>query len=204
MLDLAQIYTGHEAEALSNNGVVALISALISSIALLGVVVSLILQAWQLRASRLQTARLAQVELVRLSIEHPDVLADNDTLTGRPDYTKKWAYINWLFKQLELSYLIKINTKAAVRWQSARAFESQAWRDWWSEVGKEAYSVEASRRRERQFLRLVDDEFRRAEDRAQNLQKKLDAGTSEKRVVAKSPETRVPSAGSDSTDSPTG
>jgi hypothetical protein len=55
---------------------IAIVSTLISSVALLGVAISLFLQARQLRASQIQTARASQMELMRSALEHPDLVAE--------------------------------------------------------------------------------------------------------------------------------
>ena len=55
---------------------IAIISTLISSIALVGVAVSLVLQARQLRASQIQASRATQVELIKVSIDSRELISD--------------------------------------------------------------------------------------------------------------------------------
>jgi Family of unknown function (DUF6082) len=144
--------------------VVATISVLISSIALAGVALSLLLQAWQLRTSQLQASRAAQAELVRICIDNPELTAAALGKTDPDGYVKS-VFVNWNIKYLELSYSIKAISASSVQVQVAGIFGAEYPRNWWSEV-RPIYAAEATTRRERSFFAIVDREFNRAsEDR---------------------------------------
>jgi hypothetical protein len=138
---------------------IAIISTLISSIALVGVAVSLLLQARQLRANQIQTSRAAQVELIKLAVDNRELVSE--IYGEKPEAYLKGTYINWFIKYLELSYSMKVISKDSVQLQITRLFTADYPYEWWARV-RDVYHVEATTRRERQFLAITDEAFRLA------------------------------------------
>lgn len=148
--------------------VLAIISTLISSIALLGVVVSLLLQARQLRVSQLQASRAAQLELVKMAMDNPKMAGSlygyND-----PETYSRWVYLNWLLRYYELSYQMRDMTKASLKREAEALFKTEDSRNWWL-MARGAYEVAATTRRAREFFVMVDVEFQRAMRPAETTQ----------------------------------
>jgi hypothetical protein len=102
---------------MNSQGTIAIISTLISSIALVGVVVSLLLQARQIRVSQLQASRSAQAEMLKVAIEDPEVAS---AALGRSDVDvfAREIFLNLQMKTLELHYLLKLYPAANVSLQT--------------------------------------------------------------------------------------
>ena len=144
---------------------IAIISTLISSIALVGVAVSLVLQARQLRASQIQASRATQVELIKVSIDSRELISDIFNQDSG-DYLKS-VYVNLFIKYLEMGYSMKVISKESVQVQAAKLFSVSYPYEWWAGA-REIYEVEASAKREREFFAIVDKSFHQASEQRQS------------------------------------
>jgi uncharacterized protein DUF6082 len=138
---------------------IALVSTLISSIALVGVAVSLILQNHQLRTSQLEASRVAQSSLIQMALANPAVAAEVFGFQDKEWFTKA-ALTNWQVKYWEMSYSIKAISAGSIRAQAAQLFTSEFPCQWWSRF-REFYQADATTKREREFFALIDAEFER-------------------------------------------
>ena len=143
--------------------VLSIITTLISSTALVGVAISLIIQARQLRASQLQTARSLHAELIKIAMGNPTVGTAVETDID-PSDAPKAGYLNLYLMFLQTSYSLKAISNSAVRIQAQRIFRSEYACTWWAIV-RATFKVEATTRREREFVMLVDVEFEGARQR---------------------------------------
>lgn len=146
--------------ASSGGIVIAVLSIIISSIALLGVAYGLTLQALQLRANQLQVSRSAQFEIVKLVIDNPELISGAIDPSDHELVTRAGAFLNCRIKQLELSYSVKATSAAGVRLQARLLFSGTYPIEWWS-MARGVYASEAATRRERRFFALVDNEYMR-------------------------------------------
>jgi hypothetical protein len=139
---------------------IALLSTLISSIALVGVAVSLLLQARQLRTSQLQATRAAQLELIKMTIDNPTlattVLGEDD-----PEVSIEDIFINWHFQYLQFAYENGSIPMPSLPYHMASLFKAEAVRNWWG-WARRSYEMDATTRREKQFFAIADQEFQRA------------------------------------------
>jgi Family of unknown function (DUF6082) len=144
----------------------SVIATLISSVALVGVAIGLIIQTRQLRASQLQAARSLHVEFIKLAMENPSI-----GTAMEPDFSfeeaSKAAYMNLYFIFLQTSYSLTAVSKGTVSLQAGRFFTSEYPRMWW-ERARNAYTVEATTKRDREFVALVDAKFQEAMRRLQS------------------------------------
>jgi hypothetical protein len=138
---------------------ISLISVLISSVALLGVAMGLLLQARQLRASQIQAARASQVELLRFAIGNPTMVKTIDGFTNDDTFVK-YVIRNWYFTYLSMSYDNRTITKMGLQRVAGTAFKDAFMRKYWSEA-KYSYSGAATSRREKDFFMIIDTEFQR-------------------------------------------
>ncbi|MFI7337061.1 DUF6082 family protein [Streptomyces sp. NPDC050085] len=139
------------------------VSALLSGLAVIGVIVSLILQAREGKASRVQTARAAHTDLIKTAIENPDYLE----CWGGPDPTRsvllrrQHMYINLVISYWEMSYEIgdlKDDWLAAV---SDEVFTGEVGRSFWERY-RSARMTTAPSRRLKRFNQIIDDRYQRA------------------------------------------
>jgi Family of unknown function (DUF6082) len=139
---------------------IAIISTLISSIALAAVAVSLLLQARQLRVTQLQSARSAQFDFIRMQFDRPELT----TAVFGDQLSLESVLANWYMKYLELSYLLKAASKESILLQAELLFNGNYFREWW-ERAREIYRSEAGGKSEREFWAIIDKAFRDAKQR---------------------------------------
>jgi hypothetical protein len=138
---------------------IAILSTLISSIALLGVAMSLLLQARQLRTSQIQATRAAQIELIKFALDNP---AMTDELAGPHDSATfvNDTFRNWYVTYLSLGYENRALSKSRLQSLVGVLLEAESSRRWWAAV-RRTYDDGATSRREREFFSIVDGEFQR-------------------------------------------
>ena len=142
---------------------IALASTFISSIALAGVMVSLLLQARQLRLERIQAHRQLHLELIRIRLENPD-LPDPyprpfpNTGSAHGTDPRRHMFMNWRTKYFEFGFVIGELSAGSVRQYSAAVFADEEWREWWR-IGRPVYQEDANTRRKRQYFAIVDAEY---------------------------------------------
>src|SRR5436189_297531 len=116
---------------------IAILSTLISSVALLCIAISLLLQARQLRTNQVQVTRAAQQEVIRFSLENPSLATEVMGVADPETYTKH-VYLNWYFSYLSMSYDIKTMSKPNLRLLLERPFAVQVSREWWA-MARQSY-----------------------------------------------------------------
>jgi Family of unknown function (DUF6082) len=138
---------------------IAIISLIISCVALGGVAAGLMLQARQVRVSQIQTVRSAQLELIKLALEYP-IMASAAAGVSDPDLFSQASYLNWQMKYFEMGYETGYFSDSAVRRIAVILFEVEIPRNWWA-GGREMWASQCPTKRARQFFALVDAEFQR-------------------------------------------
>ena len=136
---------------------IAVISTLISSIALSGVAASLLLQARQLRASQLQAARAAQFDFIKIQFDKPELAS---AVFG-DQFRAEVSLMNWYVKYMELSYLLKTISKESMILQAKLLFSGNYSREWWN-LARDVYKAEAAGRLEREFFAILDAAYEKA------------------------------------------
>jgi hypothetical protein len=139
---------------------IAVISIVISSVALAGVAVSLLFQARQLKVSQLQATWAAQLELMKMALDNPAV-ATNALGIADPEIYTSQVFLNWHIKYLELGYEIKAISALGVREAAKELFGGQFARDWWSWNRQSYESATTTTQRTKQFFTIIDAEYQR-------------------------------------------
>jgi hypothetical protein len=139
---------------------IALLSTLISSVALAGVAISLLLQARQLRTSQLQATRTTQLELMKMALDNPDIAAAALGY-GDPETLVKRVFMNWHFQFLQFGFENNTISALSLRFSIAELFETEDTRNWWL-WARRSYEIAATTRREKEFFAIADQEFQRA------------------------------------------
>lgn len=151
-------------------GILALVSTVISSVALTGVMVGLLLQARQVRIANVQIYRASHAELVRLSLEYPEARADPaDSPFFDTESLQRTILINWQFQHLRLGYSIGALSEDGLRHVLSQLLASSVRREWW-EWSRKGYEYEATSRRSRRFIKIANAEYARAEANVKSAQ----------------------------------
>ena len=152
--------------------IIAIISTLISSIALAGVAASLFLQARQLRVSQLQASRAAHFEYIRLLLDRPELATNIFAEQFRPES----SVLNWYLKYFELSYLMRAASRDSVLIQITEMFAANYPYEWWK-IARPIYETEASSmsKMERDFFTIVNEAFEIATQRKASLNTPMQA-----------------------------
>lgn len=146
----------------SVGGLLAVISTLISSVALVGVMIGLLLQVRQIRISNLQTFRASNAELIRMSIDYPESFTDpTGTVPSDQTSARRWVLMNWQMQHLWFGYSIRAVRESALRLILAGLFVTRFRREWW-EYAHDSYKANAYSRRERRFVEIVEMEYQSA------------------------------------------
>jgi hypothetical protein len=139
-------------------------SAVLSAVALLGVSLSLLVQARQARTERTRISRERHIELLQIILNDPDIYYP--VTSGQKLSTidaKRQMFSNMWVQYARVGFVMGVLSEEDVRVDILRpAFEGEPMRKWWADVrkGLEGRAVEG--RKERRFIRLVDEEYRKA------------------------------------------
>lgn len=138
---------------------IAILSTLISSIALVGVVISLLLQARQLRASRVEAAHNSQIDMIKFAIENPSLVAEMEGVPNDEALVKD-VVRNWYITNLWMSYDIGTVSKVGLQERVAIIFSVDEARKWWERAAR-GYELSAVSKREKEFFIIVNGECQR-------------------------------------------
>ena len=139
----------------------SLVATITSSAALICVAIGLILQARQLKASQVQIIREMQLELLKLGIDNPELIASVYENEIELEHISKSNLINLTVKFLEAGYSLKMFSRESVTLQTTRLFSSEYPRAWWT-LARGIYDVEAQTGTEKEFFTIVDSSFQQA------------------------------------------
>ncbi|MEU4695392.1 DUF6082 family protein [Actinoplanes sp. NPDC023714] len=148
------------------------ISALLSAMALSGVVASLLFQQRQIRQQIADIDGQHHMELLTLAINNPELIEVLDREAARGPHSRQEIYAN-----LTMMYWLRLWELGEIeddelRNMTFRMFQSDVTRRWWGRVA-DAWIGTRARPRRRRFIATVSDEMRKAEREAR---RRPDAG----------------------------
>ncbi|MGV9304258.1 DUF6082 family protein [Nonomuraea sp. NPDC003727] len=138
-------------------------ATLLAAISLIGVALSVVVQARSVRISALQMARAQHLEMVRLGMDTPDLMQVLEApLDGQDHQTRQMRmYYNlWLVHWLAMYELGQLPDNE-LRMYVADAFKGEIARQHWASA-RASFSA-SSRTRSRAFCRVVDEELNKAQ-----------------------------------------
>ncbi|WP_432924258.1 DUF6082 family protein [Microbispora sp. CA-135349] len=139
-------------------------AALLTALALLGVVGSLIMQAREMHIARMEGHRANHMELLRMAIDDP--VYQRAWATSLPEFTqdhiRQHLYINLVMSFWSINFDLGTIFDSELQYQASALFQGEAGRRYW-EVARLIRQREA-RGRQRRFVQIVDDEYRKAID----------------------------------------
>jgi hypothetical protein len=122
--------------------ILSIIATIISSIALIGVAVSLVLQNQQLKASRIQMMRDIHLELTKMAMKNPTLAASVYGAVTLTD-VQKTAFLNFSMMFLQTGYSLRMFNRGTVELQIADLLSSEEARTWWATLARGSYQTEA-------------------------------------------------------------
>ncbi|GGS47925.1 hypothetical protein GCM10010156_03360 [Planobispora rosea] len=136
-------------------------STLLSVLALIGVAISLVLQAREAKSDREQTLRMLHTDLMKMAMEDPlyrrawgPFFESDDS-----DIPREHMYVNLIISQWSMEYELGAITEDHLRSIARVLFSGPAGRRYWTNV-RDLRVTSTSTRRERRFHRILDEEFR--------------------------------------------
>lgn len=137
-------------------------SALLAMFALVGVAVSLVLQAREAKSAREQTLRSLHGELMRMAMEDPLYRACWGAFftSDDPDAQRAHMYVNQIINNWLTMWELRGITEAHLRSVASIVLAGPYGRKYWDEV-RRLRMKSASGRRERRFYKILDEEYER-------------------------------------------
>jgi hypothetical protein len=141
------------------------VSALFSSFAVAGVVVSLLYQSRDNRNAREQTTRTLQFELIKMAMADPDIMTAGGAPWDLNIPSDSSSIRQFLYVQLWVSFLggnftIGELPESAVRYIAVHEiFRSEAGRNYWTAVGR--VQIDNSEGPRKRFLHILDEEYQK-------------------------------------------
>jgi hypothetical protein len=157
---------GEDWQQLSNVGqTYGVASAILAGIALLGVAVSLVVQARQARTERIRIVRERHLELLRMVLENPaeygPIIGVNPNAVAEKVRPRLFAVL-WM-NYARMGYQMNVLSETSLRGEVLPGlFDSDLGRTWWEDVRKLWLNSPVPEKKAREFAELADSEYRRA------------------------------------------
>ena len=175
---------GNEWSKLSNIGqTYGAVSALLSSLALGGVAISLLYQARDSRTAREQTTRTFHNELIKMELDDPGLMSAMGAPWGLEIPADSTTIREYLYVQMWVSfwagnYVIGELPDMMIRHLAANElFRSSMGRIYWEAVGRLQLSHSGGRRH--RYFRILDEEYRRVKSENIPVVERVMSGGSE-------------------------
>jgi hypothetical protein len=138
------------------------VSAVVAAVALLGVMISLIIQSREIREARKNARRTHHVELMRMAMDDPGYMECwGPYLTDSFNAERQYTYVNLIVAHWYSEYDIGEMSDALLRATAASVFASDPGRNYWQGSGT-FWRDNYSGRRARQFHRVLEEVYQEA------------------------------------------
>lgn len=139
-------------------------SAILSGMALVGITLSLIVQARQARAERIRITRERHTELLRLVLEAPDIYGP--AIGFKPQFTvedQRIIFCTMWVNYARMGFQMGVLTEEVLHDDIfGPAFINKPMREWWLAVRKYWSGNLVQGSKERKFVQIIDEEYRKA------------------------------------------
>ncbi|GAA2155881.1 DUF6082 family protein [Actinomadura napierensis] len=138
-------------------------SALLSVLALIGIVATLFFQAHDTKIAREEARRIAIAELLKMAMDDPALdeawgpVPEGEDRTAR----RQLMYVNMIVSEWQMSYETKALPEVRLRAVSREMFSGRPGRAYWREARQVRLSTSGNKRA-RRFHEILDEEYRRA------------------------------------------
>ncbi|MFI5835011.1 DUF6082 family protein [Micromonospora sp. NPDC051300] len=138
-------------------------SAILAALALIGVVVSLIVQAREAKAAREQALRALHTDLLKMAIDAPDLLECWGPIEESTDlaWFRRHVYSNLIVTHWQLMWEVDTLSEAHLEVLADQFFKGVSGRRFWAEARGPRMKAETSRRA-RRFTSVMDRRYQRA------------------------------------------
>ncbi|WP_345385218.1 DUF6082 family protein [Nonomuraea salmonea] len=139
-------------------------TTLLTAVSLLGIAASVLMQARTARIAAEQTSRVLHMELIRWAIDDPSLTQALGEPWRKPEddgYLRLYVFYNQFLTMWRSMYSLGQITEASLRHNMARAFGTEIARTHW-EGHRGEYEIASADRRQRDFCRIVEEEWQRA------------------------------------------
>ena len=140
-------------------------SALLTGLALVGVVGSIIFQVRAIQVSREQAIREQHIHLVEMALADPIYQRAwgglYDKYDNNSDRYRQHGYINLIVSFWQNHYMLGGFPENVMRNTFAHLFRGEAGRDFWADT-RDIRLQESGGRRDRRFCQIMDEEYRKA------------------------------------------
>jgi hypothetical protein len=135
-------------------------SAILSTVALGAVAVSLIFQARQARAQQVQAARQYHFELSRMTLEDPELYFPSwgASILPSTQERRRRAFTNLIFNYYWMSYDLRAIPEPELRRAMAEIFSGPIGQSYWKGA-RDAWVTLSENRRALRFVRIIDDVY---------------------------------------------
>jgi hypothetical protein len=134
-------------------------SAMLSAIALLGVVASLVIQARQNRNDRVQHSLDRQFSLLSLVLERPGLYGPLAGWPHEDDRARQYIFMSMWMNVLQMRFEMNTQTEAEVRKEIQMAFTSDLGRQWWQAEQSWWNAQHATNKVGRIFDKMMHEEY---------------------------------------------
>jgi hypothetical protein len=132
------------------------VSALLDALALVGVVVSVLLQVRESALSRVQAGRSRHFDLIRMAMEDPLLMQAFHSLSDSDEANRLNAYVSLLIQNLQMLWDSRDIEEDELRANLADLLVTEAGRRYWQEFGHVRMALFTDRRRQQEFNQIID------------------------------------------------
>lgn len=138
-------------------------STILAVLALIGVVVTLVLQAHETRLAREEARRAAIGDLLRMAMDDPDLDECWGPISAGQDLRRRrqQMYVNMILSEWQMSFETRALGERRLRAISREMFEGRVGREFWVSAREIRLSTSETRRA-RRFHQILDEEYQRA------------------------------------------
>ena len=133
------------------------VSALLDAAALVGVVVSVLLQVRESALSRVQAGRSRHFELIQMAMQEPLLMQAFHSLSDSDEANRLNAYVSLLIQNLQMLWDSRDIEEDELRANLADLLVTDAGRRYWQEFGHVRMALFTDRRRQQEFARIIDE-----------------------------------------------
>lgn len=164
-------------------------SALLSVLALIGIAISLILQARENKANREQALRASHSDLMQKAMDDPLYARVWGALMAPGDFDsqREHMYVNLIISHWEMEYGLGAITEEHLRAIVHAVFSEEAGRRYWRSA-RSVRMISSMGRKEERFHQILDEEFAKAGETGKPTPQ---AGPAESRKMSKLPPQRL-------------
>jgi uncharacterized protein DUF6082 len=133
------------------------VSALLDAAALVGVVVSVLLQVRETALSRVQAGRSRHFELIQMAMQDPLLMQAFHSLSDSAEANRLNAYVSLLIQNLQMLWDSRDIEEDELRSNLADLLVTDAGRRYWQQFGHVRMSLFTDRRRQQEFVQIIDE-----------------------------------------------